>query len=113
MFHAHIAWALELIALGIGALLVLKCHRGYFRDIYPHTETITAENPRRSNHSHGFLKFVGYFIMALSVLGIICTSINYSHRAMNQDCINEYYNTNKVHHDKTDNNMVEPFQKVE
>lgn len=79
MFLSHIALALELISLGLAAILIAKSGR----DCHCHTTYVDktpGDHPTERTHKRcqcGFLKGVGYFILVLSFLGLICTSITY------------------------------------
>lgn len=83
MFLSHIALALELISLAVGAILVLKCcvscclpHVRDVRAEHLHTETTSEKTPRKSHGHFGFLKFIGYLVIILSFLALICTAIS-------------------------------------
>lgn len=97
MFIAFIAVALELAAIAFGAKVVLACYKACFRRNYlcgdrlgenaalERTESATSyvqrDHPhhegtgqhKREAHCFGFLKFIGYFVMALSFIALVCT----------------------------------------
>jgi hypothetical protein len=75
MLLAHIAFSLELISLAVGSILVLKCCMSCCPSHKENLRSDTSENPRKSHRHFGFLKFIGYLIIILSFLGLLCTAI--------------------------------------
>lgn len=85
MFLLHIALALELVSLALGAILVLKCcmccnRYGHASTSYPES-SVTTEKGREKHY--GFLKGIGYFVIVLSIGGLLCTTISYVGYLMN------------------------------
>jgi len=90
MFLSHIALSLELISLAVGAILILKsCCYGFGYHCHSETtrgettrdtstgETYKSETHKSGRKHHNFLKFIGYFVVILSFLALLCTAISY------------------------------------
>jgi hypothetical protein len=103
MFTAFIAIALELLALAMGAAVLLACCRDCFRGKCVKSLTRTDDNKNRvevtrtddtrnkvevdrthprteyckreHQKCHGFLKSIGYFTIIVSVIGLIGTCV--------------------------------------
>lgn len=108
MFIAFIAIALELAVMAFGAKVVLACYKacccrkkyyggnrlGYDTSIVENAAPINKmegqanyivsehaefkEHHKREHNCFGFLKFIGYFTMALSFIALVCTGIAFS-----------------------------------
>jgi hypothetical protein len=75
MLYAHIALALELIAMAMGSLLVLKCCKLCCFEPATCTDKDAEKSKIKRRNCFGFFKFLGYFIVVVSLGGFICTSV--------------------------------------
>lgn len=89
MFTAFIAVALELLALAVGAKVLLACCRDCCKDCCrdksanpmtrtaeTNVSTVHKEHCKGKHHNcHGFLKAIGYFTIVMSVVAFVCTCV--------------------------------------
>ena len=103
-FNLDLAFALELIALACGGILLfachfysLFCHRSYldhgvreYRDENVTTVKNIEKRHDKEEKGNSLAKFIAYFVIILSFISLVCTTISYIRYWMNERYVDEH-----------------------